>query len=77
MDGVQCFKATNPLQGDSILFESTLGPSSGFERGTPGLGIQHLNYLAIMEVHWKIQFLGGGRVMKETIYRRIVDSLNI
>ena len=51
MDRVQCFKATKPLQGDSILFESTLGPSSGFERGTPGLRIQHLNYLAIMEVH--------------------------
>ena len=67
MDGVQCFKATKPLQGDSILFESTLGPSSGFERGTPGLGIQHLNYLAIMEVHWKIQFLGGGSWKKQHI----------
>ena len=51
MDGVQGFKATKPLQGDSILFERILGPSSGFERGTPRLGIHHLNYLAIMEVH--------------------------
>ena len=51
MYGVQCFKATKPLQEDSIRFESILGPSSGFERGTPRLGIQHLNYLAIMEVH--------------------------
>ena len=27
--------------------ESTLKPPSGFEHGTPGLGIQHLNHLAI------------------------------
>ena len=27
--------------------ESTLEPPSGFEHGTPGLGIQRLNHLAI------------------------------
>ena len=27
--------------------ESTLEPPSGFEHATPGLGIQHLNHLAI------------------------------
>ena len=27
--------------------ELTLEPPSGFEHGTPGLGIQHLNHLAI------------------------------
>ena len=59
---VQCSKATKPLQGEDILFESILGPSSGFEHGTPGLGIQHLNYLTIVEVHWKTQFLGEGGV---------------
>ena len=54
---LNCFKATEPLQGESSLFttksseflalilsnsegwkaESTLGPPSGFEPGTPGL----------------------------------------
>ena len=43
-----------PLRGGSLLFttkfsegskaESTLEPPSGFEQGTPGLGIQRLNH---------------------------------
>ena len=54
VDGVQCFKAAKPLQRDNILFEPTFGQYSGFEPGTPGLGIHHLGYKAIMEVYWKI-----------------------
>ena len=30
------------------MAESTLNPPSGFEQGTPGLGIQHLNHYAIV-----------------------------
>ena len=30
------------------MAESTLKPPSGFEQGTPGLGIQHLNHYAIV-----------------------------
>ena len=29
--------------------ESTLEPPCGFEHGTPGLGIQHLNHFAIAQ----------------------------
>ena len=32
--------------------ESTLEPASGFEHGTPGLGIQRLNHLAIAPLDW-------------------------
>ena len=58
--GFNCLKTTESLQEGSLLFttkspegrkaESTLELSSGFEHGTPGLGIQLLNqepYLAI------------------------------
>ena len=72
VDGVQCFKAAKPLQRDNILFEPTFGQYSGFEPGTPGLGIHHLGYKAIMEVYWKIQFLVGGGFMKEEIYTGLV-----
>ena len=65
MDGVQCFKAAKPLQRDNILFEPTFGQYSGFEPGTPGLGMHHLDYKAIMEVYWKIQFLGEGGSWKK------------
>ena len=39
--------------------ELILEPSSGFEHGTPGLGIQHLNHLAIaplLHQHWNLFF---------------------
>ena len=56
MDRFNCFKTTEPLRGDSLLFttkspnvlrwktESALELPSGFEYGTPVLGIQCLNY---------------------------------
>ena len=35
------------LTSEGWKAELTLEPPSGFEHGTPGLGIQHLNHLAI------------------------------
>ena len=35
------------LTSEGWKAESTLEPPSGFEHGTPGLRIQHLNHLAI------------------------------
>ena len=32
-----------PRKDERLSRESTLAPSRGFEQGTPGLGIQHLN----------------------------------
>ena len=49
--GINCFKATEPIQQDKTSegwkAELTLEPVSGFEPGTPGLGIQHLTHQAI------------------------------
>ena len=39
--------------------ESTLEPPSGFEHGTPGLGIQRLNHLAIAPVLQIVQKIPG------------------
>ena len=72
-----CLIATQPLRGDSSLFNSgsqgflvtiwstsegcktelTLEPPSGFEPGTPGLEIQHLNHQAIARLDLPIFFL--------------------
>ena len=75
--GYNCLKATEPLQGGSLLFtiqfpeipgthfidlgkmkaESTLEPPSDFEHGTPVLGIQCLNHLAIAPERFPIRKL--------------------
>ena len=48
MDVVNCHKATEPLEGDSLLFTTQspgasgtqlIEPSSSFEPGTPGMGV--------------------------------------
>ena len=41
--GFNYLKATATSRRQST-FESTLEPPSGFEHGTPGLGIQQLNH---------------------------------
>ena len=47
------------LTSEGWKAELILEPSSGFEHGTPGLGIQHLNHLAIaplLHQHWNFFF---------------------
>ena len=58
--GLNCLKATEPLQGGTLLFTTKfpeipgthliLQPPSGFEHRTLGLGVQCLNHLAIAPI---------------------------
>ena len=54
MDGVLILSTSEGWKA-----ESTLEPPSGFDHGTPGLGIQRLNHEAIAPVTWNINLFNA------------------